>query len=76
MLEDTLSDTFSDLADTLSELSRHSLSFERLDGIGVCRGWHDDERNDGCLGTHLLKSVVQAWASKLPYYLLVSKLTG
>jgi hypothetical protein len=61
MLKDPVTDPMLNLGNGLSELLGNGLTFERLDGVRVGSGWHDDECDDGDLGAHLLQAVVETW---------------
>ena len=61
MLEKPLPDTILDLGDRIPQLLGDSLALERVDCIRVGSSGHDDERDDGYLGSGLLQPVVQAW---------------
>ena len=60
MLEKTLPDTILDLGDRIPKLLGDSLTLERVDRIRVGSSGHDNERDDGYLGSRLLQPVVQA----------------
>lgn len=59
MLEETVSDLLLDDVDSLLKLLGDGLTLESLDGVGVGSGGHDDESDDGRLGSHLLEEVVE-----------------
>ena len=59
VLKDALTDTRSDLSDSLAQLLRHGLTLERFNGVRVSSSGHDDESHHGCLGAHLLEAVVE-----------------
>jgi hypothetical protein len=61
VLEKSVSDPVLNLLDRVLQLLDDGLTLEGFDRVRVGRGGHDDERDDGGLGSHLLKSVVESW---------------
>jgi hypothetical protein len=59
VLEETVSDPVLDFLNGILQLLDNGLSLERFDSVRVGRSGHDDESDDGGLGSHLLQSVVQ-----------------
>lgn len=60
VLEDPLANLFSDLVDSLLELGSDGLTLERLDSVRVGGSRHDDEGDNGRLGSHRLQTAVQS----------------
>jgi len=58
MLKDSPSNPFRDLADSLLQLSRNSLTLQSFNSVRVGSSGHDDESDDGSLGSSFLKSGV------------------
>ena len=63
MFEETLTNPILDFSDRVVELLGDSLALERVNGIRVGSGGHDNERDNGHLGAGLLQSVVQTYPS-------------
>ena len=60
MVEDPVSNPVLDFGDRITELFHDSLTLQSLDGVRVGGSRHDDESDDGGLGTGLLQSVIQS----------------
>ena len=60
MLEKPVSDPVLDLLNRVLQLLDDGLTLEGFDRVRVGRRGHDDERDDGGLGPHLLQSVVES----------------
>lgn len=60
MLKDSFTDSSGNLVDRLSKLLSDGLTLERFDRVRVGSCGHDDESDNGCLGTHLLETAVQS----------------
>ena len=60
MLEKALPNAILDLGDRIPQLLGDSLALECVDCIRVGSSGHDNERDDGYLGSRLLQPVVQA----------------
>lgn len=60
LLEETGTDPVLDLGDGISKLLGDSLTLERLNSVRVGARRHDNERDDGRVGSHLLEAVVEA----------------
>ena len=61
MFEEALTDTVLNLRDRVVQLLSDSLALERVNGIRVGSGGHDNERDNGHLGAGLLQSVVKTY---------------
>jgi hypothetical protein len=59
VLKEPVPDLLLNDVDGLLELLGDGLTLERLDGVRVRRGGHDDEGDDGRFGTHLLEKVIK-----------------
>lgn len=58
-LKQTSSNSVLDLSDRVPKLFRDGLALESFDGVRMSGGGHDDESDDGHLGSHLLKTVIE-----------------
>lgn len=61
MLKDPPSNPLSNLVDSLLQLSSNSLSLQCLDSVRVGSSWHNDESDNGSLGSSFLESGVKSW---------------
>ena len=60
MLEEAGADPVLDFGHRIAELLRHHLSLQCIDGVGVRRGGHSNERDNCRLRARLLEAVVEA----------------
>ena len=60
MLEEAGADPVLDFGHRIAELLRHRLSLQCVDGVGVRRGGHNNERYDCRLRARFLKAIVEA----------------
>lgn len=65
VLEQSVSDPVLDLLNCVLQLLDDGLTLKGLDRVRVGSSGHDDERDNGGLGTHLLQSVVQTCGDRM-----------
>ena len=63
MLKDPPSNPLSNLINSLLQLSSNSLSLQCLDSVRVGSSRHNDESDNGSLGSSFLESGVESWLS-------------
>jgi hypothetical protein len=61
MFKDSVTDPVLNFRNRVTKLLHDSLSLQGLNGVRVGGSRHDNESDDGGLGSRLLKSVVQTW---------------
>lgn len=61
MLEQSSANFILDFRDSVAQLFRDSLSLQRIYGVGVCRGRHNNESYDSVGCASLLHAIVQAF---------------
>ena len=62
MLKDPPSNPLSNLINSLLQLSSNSLSLQCLDSVRVGSSRHNDESDNGSLGSSFLESGIESWS--------------
>jgi hypothetical protein len=63
MFEDSVTDSVLNFGNRVTKLLHDSLSLQGLDGVRVGGSRHNDEGDDGGLGSRLLESLIQTWVN-------------